>query len=92
MVKTSDIKHAPVVAAKAADQITTPGEAMRKSRHAGIRILGLPVRGIEMLGAAVIKWAEGPPPSDTDWMHTTHFPSDKIRQECIDAFWAERGQ
>src|SRR3954462_7670055 len=57
---------------------------------AAAKLLGLPVRGIEKLGAAVIKWLEGPPESDTAWMHSTNFGSDRIRQECIDGFWEEK--
>ena len=80
-------------AGKAAPQASDDelvGVWMRKHQNVGVRLLGLPVSGLEKIGAAVIKWDEGPPESDTDWMHTTRFPSDKIRQECIDGFWEER--
>jgi hypothetical protein len=69
---------------------TPTADELKASPHLAARLLSLPVRGLEKLGAVVIDWLEGEPESDTAWMHTTRFPSDKIRQECIDGFWEEK--
>ena len=66
------------------------GAFMRQSKSAAVRLLGLPVRSVEMIGATISKWLDPSPESDTAWMHTTHFPNDKIRQECIDGWWEAR--